>query len=226
MKPWQKEQWCIPSVGAEFVYHMEDVLDLYEEPYDPLFPVVTFDELPYQLTDEVRLPLPARPAQPERYDYEYRRCGTCNLFLHFEPLRGWRHVEVTDQRTALDFAVQMKALVDVHYPEAKKIRVVLDNLSTHTPWALYNAFPAEEARRILRKLEFRHTPKHGSWLNMAEIELSVLSRQCLDRRLASAAAVRQQVSAWESPRNDIGATVTWRFTTNTARERLKRLYPS
>jgi hypothetical protein len=205
---------------------MEDLLELYEEPYDPACPVVTFDELPYQLTDEVRLPLPARPGQPERYDYEYRRCGTCNLFLHFEPLRGWRHVEVTDQRTALDFAAQMKALADVHYPEARKIRVVLDNLSTHRPWSLYMAFSAEEARRILRKLEFRHTPKHGSWLNMAEIELSVLSRQCLDRRLASTTAVRQQVSAWEGLRNEAGATVTWRFTTDKARARLKRLYPS
>lgn len=205
---------------------MEDLLDLYEEPYDPALPVVTFDELPYQLTDEVRLPLPAKSGQPERYDYEYRRCGTCNLFLHFEPLRGWRHVEVTDQRTALDFAAQMKALVDVHYPEARKIRVVLDNLNTHRPWSLYTAFPPEEARRILRKLEFRHTPKHGSWLNMAEIELSVLSRQCLDRRLASTTAVRQQVRAWEDPRNEAGATVTWRFTTDKARERLKRLYPS
>jgi hypothetical protein len=205
---------------------MEDLLDLYEEPYDPRFPVVTFDELPYQLTDEVRLPLPARPDQVQRYDYEYRRCGTCNLFLHFEPLRGWRHVEVTAQRTTLDFAQQMRALVDVHYPEAEKIRVVLDNLNTHTPWALYTAFPAEEARRILRKLEFRHTPKHGSWLNMAEIELSVLSRQCLDRRLPDAQQVRQQVDAWEKPRNHAKATVTWRFTTEHARKRMRRLYPS
>lgn len=205
---------------------MEDVLDLYEESYDPRFPVVTFDELPYQLTDEVRQPVPARPGQPERYDYEYRRRGTCNLFLHFEPLRGWRHVEVTDQRTAQDFALQMKALVDVHYPEAEKIRVVLDNLSTHTPWALYNAFPAEEARRIARRLEFRHTPKHGSWLNMAEIELSVLSRQCLDRRLPDMHTVRREVGAWEEQRNQLNATVTWRFTTPQARERLKRLYPS
>ena len=213
-------------MGAEFVYYMEDLLDLYEEPYDSRFPVVNFDELPYQLTAEVRLPLPARAGQPERYDYEYRRCGTCNLFLHFEPLRGWRHVEVTDQRTALDFAHQMKALVDVHYPQAMKIRVVLDNLSTHREWALYNAFPAEEARRILRKLEFRHTPKHGSWLNMTEIELSVLSRQCLDQRLANTQRVRQQVAAWESERNQANATVTWRFTTQHARERLQRLYPS
>jgi hypothetical protein len=213
-------------VGAEFVYHMEDLLGLYEEPYKPAFPVVTFDELPYQLTDEVRQPVPARPGQPQRYDYEYRRCGTCNLFLHFEPLRGWRHVEVTDQRTALDFAAQMKALVDVHYPEAEKIRVVLDNLSTHKPWALYNAFAPAEAQRILRKLEFRHTPKHGSWLNMAEIELSVLSRQCLDRRLPTTDAVRQHVDAWEDARNQTNATVAWRFTTDHARERLKRLYPS
>jgi hypothetical protein len=205
---------------------MEDLLDLYEEAYDPRFPTVCFDELPYQLTDEVRLPLPAEPGRPQRYDYEYHRRGTCNLFLHVEPQRGWRHVEVTERRTSQDFAHQMKALTDVHYPEATKIRVVLDNLSTHTPAALYEAFPPAEARRILRRIEFHYTPKHGSWLNMAEIELSVLSRQCLNRRLGSRDAVRREVAAWEQPRNQSGATITWRFTADKAREKLKRLYPS
>jgi len=205
---------------------MEDLLDLYEEPHDPQLPTVCFDELPYQLTDEVRLPLPAEPGKPLRYDYEYHRRGTCNLFLHVEPQRGWRHVEVTERRTAQDFAHQMKALAEVHYPDARKIRVVLDNLSTHTPAALYEAFPPEEARRILRRLEFHYTPKHGSWLNMAEIELSVLSRQCLNRRLGTKDVVRQEVAAWEEPRNQAGVTIQWRFTTDKAREKLKRLYPS
>jgi hypothetical protein len=205
---------------------MEDLLDLYEEPHDPQLPTVCFDELPYQLTDEVRLPLPAEPGKPQRYDYEYHRRGTCNVFLHLEPQGGWRHVEVTERRTAQDFAHQMKALTEVHYPDARKIRVVLDNLSTHTPAALYEAFAPEEARRILRRLEFHYTPKHGSWLNMAEIELSVLSRQCLNRRLGTKDVVRQEVAAWEEPRNQAGVTIQWRFTTDKAREKLKRLYPS
>jgi hypothetical protein len=226
LKPWLKDEWCIPSVGSEFVWRMEDVLDLYEEPYDPQFPTVCFDELPYQLTGEVRLPLPAEPGKPQRYDYEYHRRGTCNIFLHVEPQGGWRHVEVTERRTAQDFAHQMKALVDLHYPDAKKIRVVLDNLNTHTPAALYEAFPPEEARRILRRLEFHHTPKHGSWLNMAEIEFSVLSRQCLNRRLGDLETVRQEIAAWQAPRNQAGATINWRFTADKAREKLKRLYPS
>ena len=205
---------------------MEDLLDLYEEPYDPQFPTVCFDELPYQLTDEVRLPLPAEPGKPQRCDYEYHRRGTCNVFLHVEPQGGWRHVEVTERRTAQDFAHQMKALAEVHYPNARKIRVVLDNLSTHTPAALYEAFPPEEARRILRRLEFHHTPKHGSWLNMAEIEFSVLSRQCLNRRLGDMETVRREIAAWQAPRNQAGTTIKWRFTTDGAREKLKRLYPS
>jgi len=205
---------------------MEDLLDLYAEEFDPLRPVVCFDELPYQLVAETCLPLPLQPGKPLRYDYEYRRNGTCNLFMFFQPLASWRHVEVTEQRTKRDFAYRMKDLVDVHFPEAEVIRVVLDNLNTHSPAALYEVFEPQEARRIVRKLEFHYTPKHGSWLNMAEIEISVLERQCLDRRLAEVPIVRSEVAAWETLRNDQRATVDWRFTTTKARSKLEFLYPS
>ncbi len=205
---------------------MEDVLELYAEPYDPQRPVVCFDERPCQLVSEVRTPVPARPGRPRRYDYEYRREGTANLFLHFEPLGGWRHVEVTERRTAHDFARQMQALVDVHFPRAERIRVVLDNLNTHTPWALYQAFGPAEARRLILKLDFHYTPKHGSWLNMAEIELSILSRQCLDRRIPSSNALRREIKPWETDRNHKKAKVDWRFTVNDARITLNRLYSS
>ena len=205
---------------------MEDLLDLYAEAFDPLRPVVCFDELPYQLVGETCLPLPLLPGKPIRYDYEYRRNGTCNLFMFFQPLAGWRHVDVTEQRTGRDFAYRMKDLVDVHFPEAEVIRVVLDNLNTHSPAALYEVFEPQEARRIVRKLEFHYTPKHGSWLNMAEIEISVLDRQCLDRRLAKVSIVRSEVAAWEALRNDQCATVDWRFTTTKARSKLEFLYPS
>ena len=205
---------------------MEDLLDLYAEEFDPLRPVVCFDELPYQLVAETCLPLPLQPGKPLRYDYEYRRNGTCNLFMFFQPLASWRHVEVTEQRTKRDFAYRMKDLVDVHFPEAEVIRVVLDNLNTHSPAALYDVFEPQEARRIVRKLEFHYTPKHGSWLNMAEIEISVLERQCLDRRLAEVPIVRSEVAAWETLRNNQHATVDWRFTTTKARSKLEFLYPS
>ena len=205
---------------------MEDLLDLYAEDFDPLRPMVCFDELPYQLVAETCLPLPLQPGKPLRYDYEYRRNGTCNLFMFFQPLAGWRHVEVTEQRTKLDFAYQMRNLVDVHFPQAKVIRVVLDNLNTHSPAALYEVFEPQEARRIVRKLEFHYTPKHGSWLNMAEIEISVLDRQCLDRRLEEIPIVRSEVQAWEALRNDQHATVDWRFTTTKARSKMQYLYPS
>jgi hypothetical protein len=205
---------------------MEDLLDLYAEAFDPRRPVVCFDELPYQLVAETCLPLPLRPGKPLRYDYEYRRNGTCNLFMFFQPLAGWRHVEVTEQRTKRDFAYRMKDLVGIHFPDAEVIRVVLDNLNTHSPAALYEVFEPQEARRIVRKLEFHYTPKHGSWLNMAEIEISVLDRQCLDRRLAEVAIVRSEVTAWETLRNDQHATVDWRFTTTKARSKLEFLYPS
>jgi hypothetical protein len=204
---------------------MEDVLDLYAQPVDPKRPVVGFDEMPVQLVEEVRQPLPAAPGRPLRVDYEYRRNGTANLFLSIEPKTGTRHVEVTERRTKQDFAFQMKSLVE-RYPEAEVIRVVLDNLNTHTPASLYEAFSAEEARALVSRLEFHHTPKHGSWLNVAEVELSVLSRQCLDRRLASSEFVRQEVNAWEADRNDQGVRVNWRFTITDARVKLHRLYPS
>ncbi len=205
---------------------MEDVLDLYAEPYRPSRPVVCFDERPVQLLGEVRQPLPPQPGQPQRIDYEYHRNGTCNLFTYFQPLAGWRHVEVTDRRTKQDFAYCMKSLVDVHFPLAKIIRVVIDNLNIHTPAALYETFEAKEARRILKKLEFHYTPKHGSWLNQVEIELSVLSRQCLERRIPNKETLKQEIAAWEESRNQARATVAWRFTTTDARAKLQRLYPS
>lgn len=205
---------------------MEDVLDLYAEPADPTRPLVTFDERPVQLLSDVRDPLPCQPGQPRRQDYESKREGTCNLFCFFAPHECWRHVDVTERRTAVDFAQEMKWLVDERYPDAQVIRVVLDNLNTHSPASLYQAFPPEEARRITRKLEFHYTPKHASWLNMNELELAVLSKQCLKRRLGSREELAQELGAWEQERNAAGATVTWRFTTAHARTRLARLYPA
>jgi hypothetical protein len=221
-----KKQWCIPSVGAEFVAAMEDVLDIYAEPYDPKRPKVNFDETSKQLIAETRSRLSAQPGQCERYDYEYQRNGVANVFMFVEPQAGWRHVQVTDQRTKLDFAQQMKWLIDEKYPEVEVVRVILDNLNTHKPASLYEAFEPEEARRILKKLEFHYTPKHGSWLNMAEIELSVLQRQCLDRRIADQPTLKQEIAAWELERNKEKATIDWRFSISDAREKLKRLYPS
>ena len=205
---------------------MEDVLELYAEPYDARRPKVNFDETSKQLIKETRQPLPAQPGQALRYDYEYQREGTRNLFLFIEPQAGWRHVNVTKQRTMIDFAHQMQWLVDVAYPEAEVIRLVMDNLNTHRAASLYEAFEPMEARRIVKKLEFHYTPKHGSWLNMAEIELSVLQRQCLNRRLADEATLGHEVAAWEKERNEKQATIDWRFSVTDAREKLKRLYPS
>lgn len=205
---------------------MEEVLDLYAEPYDPKQPKVNFDETSKQLIAETRAPLPAQPGQPERYDYEYKRKGTRNLFLFCEPQAGWRHIAVTEQRTMQDFAQQMKWLVDERYPEAEVVRVVLDNLNTHKVASLYETFPPAEARRIAKKLEFHHTPKHGSWLNMAEIEFSVLQRHCLNRRISDEAALRHELAAYEVRRNAARATIEWRFTVQEARVKLHRLYPS
>jgi hypothetical protein len=214
-----KKQWCIPEVSAEFVWRMEDVLELYEEPYDPNRPVVCFDEMPYQMVAEKRVPIPAKPGCPQRYDYEYERRGVCNLFMFFEPKASWRHVDLRERRTARDFAQQMRKLADDHYPEAEKIRVVLDNLNTHTPAALYEAFEPEQARRILRK--------HASWLNQVEIELSVVHKQCLGgRRIPDEQMLGREVGAWERERNERGATVEWRFTAEDARTKLERLYPA
>lgn len=204
---------------------MEDVLDLYAEPYDAAKPVVCFDEVPVQLIGESRPALPPRPGTPRRVDYEYIRNGTCNIFVMVEPLRGWRHLTVTDHRGSNDFAQQMRSLVET-YPAAERIRVVLDNLNTHKPDVLYETYPPAEARRIARKLEFHYTPTHGSWLNMAEIELSVLARQCLDQRIASADLLRQVIAAYEARRNAAQATITWQFTPEKARVKLRRLYPS
>jgi transposase len=205
---------------------MEDVLDLYAEPYNSRFPVVCFDERPYQLVGETCIPLPAEPGQPARYDYEYRRNGTCNLFALLQPLAAWRHVVVTERRTHLDFARRMKELVDVHFPEAEKIRLVVDNLNIHTPAAFYQAFDPAEARRLVCRLEFHYTPKHGSWLNMVEAEIAVLSSQCLGRRIPDMETLRREINAWEQERNRNKATVKWQFKTADARTKLKRLYPS
>ena len=205
---------------------MEDVLDLYAEPYDTRRPKVNFDEKSVQLIAETRTSLPAQPGQPARIDYEYQRNGTTNLFVMCEPQAGWRHVVVTERRTKHDFAYQMQWLVEERYPNAEVIRVVLDQLNTHRPASLYDTFPPAEARRIRKRLEFHYTPKHGSWLNMAEIELSVLRRQCLDRRLPDVPTLTQEVHAYERRRNRQRATIDWQFTTQHARTKLHRLYPS
>jgi hypothetical protein len=204
---------------------MEEVLDVYHGHYSPKNPLVCMDESTKQLLGETREPLPPEPGQPARYDTEYERHGTGNLFLAFAPLLNWRTVTVTERRTKLDWAHFMKDLVDVHFPEAEKITVVLDNLNTHTLASLYETFPAEEAHRLARKLELHYTPKHGSWLNMAEIEFSILSRQCLNRRIADRETLQHELSAWETDRNARGVTIDWRFTTQDARTKLKRLYP-
>ena len=205
---------------------MEDVLELYAEPYDPSRPKVNFDETSRQLLKETRTPIPVAAGRPACYDYEYERNGTRNLFIHCEPQTGWRHVEVTQRRGNVDFAYQMKWLVDERYPEAEVIRVVLDNLNTHKPASLYEAFPPEEARRIVKKLEFHYTPKHGSWLNMAEIELSILQRQCLARRIPDEETLKREIASWENQRNEEKAKIDWRFSITDARRKLKRLYPS
>jgi hypothetical protein len=204
---------------------MEDVLDLYGEPFKPWQPVVCFDERPCQLLGDTREALPMQPGQPKRYDYEYERHGTCNLFMMCQPLAGWRQVKVTTRRTKVDFAECMRELVDVHFPHAEAIRVVLDNLNTHTPGALYEAFTPEEARRILRKLEFHYTPKHGSWLNMAEIEISIVSRQCLKQRITDQIHLGQETAAWSAKRNTQKAMIHWCFDVHQARTKLARLYP-
>lgn len=205
---------------------MEDVLTVYHLPHHPKRPFVCFDEGSKQQTKEVRLPWPPCPGEVAKYDYEYERNGTSNLFIFFAPLEAWRHVKVTDQRTAIDFAHCMRDLVDVHFPEAEKIVLIMDNLNTHKFASLYEAFPPAQARRILEKLEIHYTPKHGSWLNMAEIELSVLHRQCLRARIPDQATLRHTVTAWAEQRNSHHSTVHWRFTTEDARIKLHRLYPS
>lgn len=213
-------------MSADFVAHMEDVLDLYAEPYDPQRPVVCFDESSTQLLADARPPLPVEPGKPRRQGYEYRREGTRNLFLACEPLAGWRHVAVTERRTIEDFAYQMRWLVDEAYPDVPVVRLVLDNLNTHRLASLYQTFEPAEARRIARRLEFHYTPKHGSWLNMAEIEFSIFSRGCLRKRLPDEESLCREVQALEQERNEAQARINWRFGILDARAKLHRLYPS
>jgi transposase len=225
IKPWQEKMWCVPAINAEYVARMEDVLALYAEPPDPLRPVVCFDETPRQLIGEARVPIRAEPGKPRRSDYEYVRNGTANVFMFVDVNRPWRHAKVTDQRTCIDFAECMRDLVDDHYPEAERIRVVLDNLSAHSAAALYQAFAPAEARRILGRIEFHFTPKHASWLNMVEIEIGVMVNQCLDRRIPDKATLIKQIAAWERRRNAEKASIDWVFTVDRARQKLGRAYP-
>jgi hypothetical protein len=227
IKPWLNGQWSIPPKhDAEFVRLMEDVLEVYTRPYDEHFPQACLDEKSKQLVAEVKEPLAASPGQPARHDYEYERKGTANLFVVCEPLAGWRRISVTERRTKIDRAHCTKELVEDHYPHAEKIVVVLDNLNTHTPAAPYEAFDPAEARRLLGRLEIHYTPKHGSWSNMAEIELSVLARQCLNRRIPNREALAGEVGAWEEERNAAESAIDWRFTSAEARIKLEHLYPA
>lgn len=221
LKPWRKDMWCIPQVDAEYVARMEDVLDLYGETADPRRPVICFDESPVQLIGEVRQPISAKPGQLERFDCEYHRNGTANLFVFLDAHRSWRQVKVTEHRAAGDFAACMRDLCDVFYPDAEKIRVVMDNLSTHSAASLYVSFAAPEARRILRRLEFHYTPKHASWLNMVEIEIGVLKSQCLDRRMDN----KEFLVSWQQRRTSRGEKIKWMFTTEKARQKMSHAYP-
>ena len=225
IKPWQHKMWCIPNVDAEYVARMEDVLDLYAD--EPVVgePVVCFDESPVQLIGETRTPIAGVPGRPTRIDYEYRRNGTANLFVFLDAHAPWRHVKATDHRESADFAECMRDLVDVHYPDAHRIRVVLDNLSTHREAALYRTFPAEEARRILRRIEFHFVPKHASWLNMVEIEIGVMKKQCLERRIGERHILQEELAAWQNARNAAGAHIDWLFTVEKARAKMGRAYP-
>jgi hypothetical protein len=226
LKPWLRKEWCIPpEQSAEFVCHMEDILEVYRRPLDPKRPLVCMDELPYQMISETRIPLPLQPGQAQCYDYEYKREGVANIFMVFAPLLGQRWTRVTKRRTRKDWAYLVRDIVDVLFPDAERVSLVMDQLNTHVGSALYETFPPADARRILKKLEIHYTPKHGSWLNMAEIELSVLSRQCLDRRIGTRDMLVHEVAAWNKARNTSGTTVDWQFTTADARTKLKRLYP-
>jgi len=215
-----------PEANAAFVAAMEDVLEVYQRPRDPLRPLVCLDETSKQLIRETRAPIPAKPGQAARHDYEYERDGVANVFMMFAPLEGWRHVKVTDRRAAPDYAQALKDLSDTHFPAARKIVLVQDNLSTHAPASLYAAFPAPEARRLVERFEWHYTPKHGSWLDMAESELGVLSSQCLDRRIPDKQTLIAEADAWQADRNRHHAKAEWHFTTADARVKLKKLYPS
>jgi hypothetical protein len=225
IKPWRKEMWCIPRIDGEYVARMEDILDLYAEAPDPSRPVVCFDGSPVQLIGEARQPIPAQPGQLERYDCEYRRAGTVNLFVCVDVNKSWHKVKVTERRAAEDYAQCMRELVDVHCPDAACIRVVQDNLSTHSAGSLYQAFPPAEARRILSRIEFHPPPKHASWLNMVEIEIGVLRGQCLNRRIDDPNRLISEIDAWEKQRNAAGARIKWMFTTDKARAKMGLAYP-
>jgi hypothetical protein len=224
-KPWLVDEWCIPEAGCEFVWRMEDVLDVYHRPHDPRRPVVGIDEKPVQLLADARDPLPPRPGDAAKVDYEYRRAGTANVFCAFEPLANWRELRVTDRRTRLDFAAFVKDLVDGRYRDAETVVLVMDNLNTHSPASLYEAFEPAEAKRIAARLEIHYTPKHGSWLNVAEVELSVLGRR-LPGRVPDAASLAAHAGAVAAERNAAGEGCDWQFRTADARIKLKRLYPS
>ena len=226
IKPHITKYWKIPpECNAAFVANMEDVLDVYHRPYDPEYPVVCMDESPKQLIGEVQPPIQAQPGSVERIDAEYVRNGTAEIFMEVEPLAGKRHVAVTEHRTRIDWAQQIKEMLDVRYPDVTKVVLVMDNLNTHTTASLYEAFPPEEARRLAERLEIHYTPKHGSWLNMAEIELSVLQGQCLNHRIPDIGTMRSEVDAWQNARNNKIKNIDWQFTTTDARIKLKRLYP-
>ncbi len=226
IKPWQKEEWCIPpDASGEFVWHMEDVLEVYKRPYDPKRPVVALDEKPVQLLSDTREAIPCKSGSAAKQDHEYKRNGTANIFCALEPLGNWRCLEVTERRTKLDFAAFVKELVDGQFKDAEKVVLVMDNLNTHSPASLYDAFSPQEARRITEKLEIHHTPKHGSWLNVAEIELSVVGRRLVER-VGSVEELSRQLAAMEQQRNDAAKGVNWQFNIDNARIKLKRLYPS
>jgi len=225
IKPWLKKMWCLRKINAEFIARMEDILELYAEAPDPRFPVVCFDESLKQLIDEVKAPRPVLPGHPAQQDYHYQRNGTAKILFFIDAHRPWREVMVTENRTRAEFALAMKKLVDDFYPDADKIRVVLDNLNTHNAASLYTTFPAAEARRIARRIEFHYTPKHASWLNMVEIEIGSLARQCLDRRIGDLHTLQREVAAWVKTRNSQGATINWLFDVKAARKKMARHYP-
>ena len=227
IKPWIVKTWCVPpEADAEYVWRMEDVIQTYLRPYDPRYPVVCFDEACKQLFGEVRPPQRAQRGQAARVDYEYERKGVCHQLLLCEPLRGWRHVRVSERRTRRDYAECIRELVDIHCPKARLIRLVQDNLNTHDGASLYEAFPPEHARRLLDKIEWHYTPKHGSWLNMAETEIRIMSGECLDRRLDCPILLATEVAEWERKRNRSQAQIHWTFTLAAARRKLRKLYPS
>ncbi len=227
MKPWRVKGWLIPKAnGGEFVANMEKVLDCYKRPFSKEYPLVCMDESPKQLIKETRLPIKMAPGQDKRVDYEYERCGVCNIFIANEPLSGKRTVKVTERRTKQDWALFIKEIADIHYKDAKKITLVMDNLNTHKAASLYETFKPEEAKRIWDRFEFIYTPKHGSWLNMAEIELNVLNNQCLNRRIHDIEVIKKEVKAWAEKRNNKEAKINWRFQAEDARIKLKRLYPT